>query len=118
VPSFDRDVEPILAERCKLCHSPGQVADRISFDTYGEAFAWYKLMYAQVFACTMPPSCAERLPDPERNVLLKWFVCGAPLGPSAPGDAGDEPFDAGDDPFDAGDDPFDAGDDPFDAGDP
>jgi hypothetical protein len=96
VPSFDRDVEPILAERCKLCHAPGEVAERILFDTYREAFSWYRLMYPQVLACEMPPSCAGLMPEVERQVLLKWFVCKAPPGPAVSEDAGDA-GDAGDD---------------------
>jgi uncharacterized membrane protein len=90
VPSFHGDVEPILAAQCKLCHRPGAVAEGVLFDTYAEAVSWYKLMYTQVFACTMPPSCAGRLEEQERQTLLKWFVCKAPLGPVPPADAGDE----------------------------
>jgi hypothetical protein len=101
VPSFQDDVEPILSSRCKLCHTPKGIAERVLFDTYDEALVWYKLMYAQVFACTMPPSCEGRLPDSERQTLLKWFVCKAPPGPSAPIDAGGEPLDAAD--LDGGD---------------
>jgi hypothetical protein len=101
VPGFESDVEPILASRCKLCHAPHQVAERVLFDTYGEAFGWYKLMYTQVFACTMPPSCAGRLPEVERQTLLKWFVCKAPPGPAPPIDSG--AIDAADGPIDAGD---------------
>jgi hypothetical protein len=121
VPSFERDVGPILAARCKLCHAPGQTAEHILFDTYGEAFHWYKLMYTQVFGCTMPPSCSGRLADTERNVLLKWFVCGAPTGPARPDDGGTGDVSTGDvsdtgEVDDAGDvvDVGDAAGEPFD----
>jgi hypothetical protein len=96
VPSFERDVEPILTSQCKLCHAPKRIAERVLFDTYDEALSWYKVMYTQVFACTMPPSCAGELPDAERQTLLKWFVCKAPPGPVPPEDAGEEPFEGGD----------------------
>jgi hypothetical protein len=124
VPSFDGDVEPILASRCKLCHSPNGIAQGIQFDTYAEAFSWYKVMYTQVFACTMPPSCVGPLPDAERQTLLKWFVCKAPLGPVPPVDAQvsdrTSPVDAqADSQVDAQVDSelVDASDDSFDGGD-
>ncbi len=105
VPSFAGDVEPILSARCKLCHTLGGVAARVMFDTYDEAFVWYKLMYTQVYACTMPPSCAGPLLDAERRTLLKWFVCKAPPGPLQPIDAAIESgaADAGDEPYEGGD---------------
>jgi hypothetical protein len=88
VPRYDVDVAPILANRCTLCHADRKVAGRVLFDTYPEAYSWYKLMYTQVYSCQMPPSCAGLFPDDERTTLLKWFVCKAPPGPSALHDAG------------------------------
>jgi hypothetical protein len=94
-PSFDRDIAPIVANRCRLCHAPNRIAARVQFDTYPLAYSWYKLMYTQVYSCQMPPSCAGPMPEEERQVLLKWFVCKAPPGPiespdAAAGDAIDE----------------------------
>jgi hypothetical protein len=87
VPSYDGDIAPIVANRCTLCHSPSGIANTVLFDTYEQAYSWYKVMYSQIFTCSMPPSCAGALPDEERQALLKWFVCKAPRGPSEAIDA-------------------------------
>ncbi len=87
-PSYDLDIAPTLTRRCVACHSAKGVATRVQFDTYSQAYGWYKLMYSQIYSCQMPPSCAGPLPDDERTTLLKWFVCKAPPGPSEPRDAG------------------------------
>jgi hypothetical protein len=102
VPSFDLDIGPILARRCKLCHTRGGPAARVLFDTYDEAYGSYKLMYSQVLHCVMPPSCAGPLPDEERQKLLKWFVCKAPPGPFPVTDAGTDDGDTRDGDPDAG----------------
>ncbi len=106
VPSFDRDIAPIVASRCRLCHSPNAIAARVEFDTYPLAYYWYKVMYAQVYGCQMPPSCAGPMPEDERQTMLKWFVCNAPPGPTEWPDAGTD--DASDAP-DEGADPDGAG---------
>jgi len=88
VPSYDGDIAPIIASRCTLCHSPSGIANTVLFDTYDQAYSWYKVMYTQIYSCLMPPSCAGALPDEERQALLKWFVCKAPRSPSQSKDAG------------------------------
>jgi len=117
-PSYEGEIAPLLAGRCSFCHSPPGIASRVVFDTYDQALHWYKLMYTQVFSCLMPPSCAGALPDAERQMLLKWFVCKAPPGPFEPRDAGADPPEAGRDPMGGADGLDAAGLAPADGGEP
>src|SRR3954452_22786650 len=56
--TFNKDVLPILQEKCQSCHRPGQVAP-MSFLTYREARPWAKAIKAAVATRKMPPWFAE-----------------------------------------------------------
>jgi len=89
VPTFSKDVAPILNERCVTCHRAGEAAP-MSLRTYSEARPWAKSIKQQVAAHTMPPWDAEpgvnkfandrRLSDAEVATIVKWADGGAPEG--------------------------------------
>lgn len=95
LPSFDRDVLPVLQKNCQGCHRPGEVAP-MSFMTYRETRPWAKAIKSAVLSKKMPPWFADpkyghfqnerRLNDTEVRALVDWADGGA-----AEGDAKDTP---------------------------
>src|ERR1700674_4156709 len=51
--TFNKDVLPILQERCQSCHRPGEVAP-MSFLSYQTTRPWAKAMKAAVIGRKMP----------------------------------------------------------------
>jgi hypothetical protein len=92
VPTFSKDVAPILNERCVNCHRAGEAAP-MSLRTYNEARPWAKSIKQQVASRVMPPWHAEpgvdkfandrRLSDAEIATVVKWVDAGAPEGNAA-----------------------------------
>ncbi len=92
VPTFTRDVAPILFQQCAACHRPGGPAP-FSLLTYQDARDRAVLIAAATGALRMPPW----LPDPdyvrfagERRltaeqlaVIQRWVAAGAPEGEAA-----------------------------------
>jgi hypothetical protein len=64
--TFTKDVAPILAERCQICHRAGTFAP-MSLMTYQEARPWAKLIKQKVIAREMPPWFIDK------NVGLQHF---------------------------------------------
>ena len=95
VPTFTRDVAPILYAHCVECHRGGEIAP-MPLGTYAEARPWARAIARQVRAGTMPPWHAdspagtfrnERVLTPEQKDLIeRWAAAGAPQG-----DAADQP---------------------------
>jgi hypothetical protein len=93
--TFNKDVLPILQERCQVCHRPGEVAP-MSFMTYTDTRPWAKAMKNAVIARQMPPWFADpgyghfkndrRLSDAEIRMISDWADSGA-----IEGDAKDKP---------------------------
>jgi hypothetical protein len=98
VPTFSRDVAPILYKHCTSCHRPGEIAP-MSLLTYAGARPYAKAIRDKVRDGDMPPWHAEaphgtflnerRLTDAEKDTLIKWASNGAPAGnrkdlPAAP----------------------------------
>jgi uncharacterized membrane protein len=84
-PVYD-DVVPIFAERCAVCHHAGGLETKFQFDTYAQIHdnaQTRTLILTQIYGCRMPPPCAPDLSTAERKTMLKWFVCGAPVGRDA-----------------------------------
>src|ERR1051326_8331729 len=53
-PTFNKDVLPILQQKCQTCHRPGEVAP-MSFLSYQSTRPWAKAMKAAVVTRKMPP---------------------------------------------------------------
>jgi hypothetical protein len=93
--TFNKDVLPILQERCQTCHRPGQVAP-MSLLTYQEARPWAKAIKSAVETRKMPPWNADpqyghflndrSLNQSQIETLVAWADGGA-----AEGDAKDAP---------------------------
>ena len=89
VPTFSKDVAPIIYKNCATCHRAGDMAP-MSLLTYKDARPWAKSIAEEVEAGHMPPWHAEaprgtflgerRLSDDDRGTLLKWALNGAPEG--------------------------------------
>jgi hypothetical protein len=89
VPTFTRDVAPILYKNCVGCHRPGEIAP-MSLLTYTDARPWAKAIRDEVGDGNMPPWHADpqylklrherRLTDGEKDTLLRWASGGAPEG--------------------------------------
>lgn len=89
VPTFTKDVLPIVQRSCQNCHRPGQVAP-FSLMTYEEARPWARAIKANVVSRSMPPwhldrTIGEYSPDPslsdeEIDVISRWVDGGAPSG--------------------------------------
>ncbi|HJR59699.1 MAG TPA: hypothetical protein VJ813_09885 [Vicinamibacterales bacterium] len=89
VPTFTRDVAPILYKNCVTCHRPGEIAP-MSLLTYGEARKWAKAIRDEVDDGTMPPWHADpkhgrfandrSLSASDKDTLKKWANAGAPEG--------------------------------------
>jgi hypothetical protein len=92
VPTFHRDVEPILQKHCQDCHRPGQVAP-FSLLTYEQARKRASDIAAVTEERTMPPwpastteggpfRDARLLSSAEIAVLSSWAEAGCPEGHS------------------------------------
>ena len=89
VPTFSKDVAPILYKHCTSCHRPGQIAP-MSLLTYADARPYARAIYEEVEAGHMPPWHAEaapgtflnerRLSATEKATLIAWATRGAPEG--------------------------------------
>jgi hypothetical protein len=98
VPTFSKEVAPILYKNCTNCHRPGEIAP-MSLLTYKDARPWAKSIATNVGKGTMPPWHADpkhgeflndrRLTDKDKATVVAWASGGAPEGnpadlPAAP----------------------------------
>jgi hypothetical protein len=90
VPTFNRDIAPILYNNCSNCHRPGEVAP-FSLLTYDDAAKRAKQIAAVTQARFMPPWKAEpgygghflnerRLTEQQLALIREWATSGAPEG--------------------------------------
>lgn len=91
VPTFTRDVAPILSASCVRCHRPGQVAP-MSLLTYQETRPWVRSIRDRVVRREMPPWHLDRsvgikaykddpsLTDQQIETIVRWVDGGAPMG--------------------------------------
>jgi hypothetical protein len=99
IPTFSKDVAPILYKNCTGCHRPGEIGP-MSLLTYADARPHAKAIRDEVGDGYMPPWHADprygkfandrSLTDKDRETLLRWANNGAPEGnpadlPPAPG---------------------------------
>ncbi len=92
IPTFDRDVAPILDKNCLECHRAGQIGAAQSLVTYESARRWAAAIKVQVTTRAMPPWSADpahslkfrndrRLDQKDVDALVAWVDAGAPRGP-------------------------------------
>ncbi len=89
VPTFSKDVAPILFSNCTTCHRPGEIAP-MSLLTFKEARPWARSIATQVKTGAMPPwhadpavgefANARRLTDAQKSTIARWADAGAPEG--------------------------------------
>jgi hypothetical protein len=92
VPTFTKDVAPILFKNCTSCHRPGEIAP-MSLLTYDDARPYARAIFEEVRDGHMPPWHAEapegtfsnerRLSRAEKDTLMRWADGGAPKGNAA-----------------------------------
>jgi len=92
VPTFTRDVAPILYTSCGGCHRPGEIAP-MSLVSYEDARPWAKSIRAKVASREMPPWGADprygrfkddrSLSATEIETIARWVDSGAPRGDAA-----------------------------------
>jgi hypothetical protein len=90
--TFHKDVEPILQNRCQLCHRPGEAAP-MPLLTYQQTRPWAKAIRAAVLTGKMPPWHADphygkftndlSLSPGEKETLIAWIDSGAKEGNAA-----------------------------------
>lgn len=91
-PTFYRDIQPIFAENCTTCHTPGGIGP---FDLNSAEVAQHGApdIAKQVQARTMPPWMPgennppimgeRKLSEEDIQTILNWVEAGAPLGDPA-----------------------------------
>jgi peroxiredoxin len=91
VPTYARDIAPILRAKCEGCHRPGEVAP-FSLQNYTQASAWSVDIKRFTGNGQMPPwkptpgygdfkeAAVHTLTETERNTIAQWADNGAPLG--------------------------------------
>lgn len=87
--TFNKDVLPVLENRCQECHRPGEIAP-MSFLTYKETRAWAKAIKTAVLTKQMPPWFADphygkfsndrSLSQAEIDTIVAWVDTGAKEG--------------------------------------
>ncbi|MYN64778.1 MAG: cytochrome c [Acidobacteria bacterium] len=93
VPTFTKDVAPILFDNCVTCHRPGNIAP-MSLTSYAESRPWARSIKDLVVSRTMPPWPADpdnslafrnerRLDQAQIDTIAAWVDGGAPRGLAA-----------------------------------
>src|SRR5262245_44296597 len=92
VPTFSRDVAPILYAQCVECHRVGEIAP-MPLITYAEVRPWARAIARRVHAGAMPPWHADApagtfrneriLTTEQKDVIERWAAAGAPEGDRA-----------------------------------
>ena len=100
VPTFTKDVAPILFNKCVICHRPGEIAP-MSLMTYENARPWAKAIKEKVVSREMPPWFADPadsvkfrndrgLTQAQIDTIVAWVDGGAPRGDAVRSAAGAE----------------------------
>lgn len=92
VPTFTKDVAPILYNNCVVCHRPGQVAP-MSLISYQDVRPWAKSIKSRVQNREMPPWGADphygkfkgdrNLTENDIEIIARWVDSGAQKGDDA-----------------------------------
>jgi peroxiredoxin/mono/diheme cytochrome c family protein len=91
--TYSRDVAPILAAHCRVCHRPGEVGP-FALLSYADAAGHAETIAAAVADGTMPPWHASpahgrfrnerRLSEEQKGVVAAWVRAGCPEGGPLP----------------------------------
>ncbi len=91
-PTFNKDVEPILANRCQTCHRDGEIGP-MRLMSYSEVRPWAKAIKQSVSTRKMPPWFADSahgsfandrsMSETEIETISAWADGGAPEGLAA-----------------------------------
>ncbi len=91
IPTFTKDIVPILQNRCQDCHRPNAMAP-MSLLTYEETRPWARSIKERVVKRQMPPWHLDKsvgvqsfqndmsLSDAQIATIVKWVDSGAPQG--------------------------------------
>jgi hypothetical protein len=90
VPTFTKDVAPILYEHCASCHRPGEIGP-MSFLSYESTRPWARAIQQKVVSREMPPWGADpahsmkmrndrSLSQQEIDTIVAWVKAGGPKG--------------------------------------
>ena len=89
VPTFAKDVAPLLYKNCVSCHRPGEMGP-MSLVTYQDARPWARSIRDRVVARSMPPWFADphygtfsndpTLSQKDIDTIVAWVAGGAPQG--------------------------------------
>ena len=92
VPTYTREVAPILYKECTDCHRPGEIGP-MSFLTYRDTRPWARAIRARVLDRSMPPWFADprygtfsnerRLTQKQIDTIVAWVDGDAPEGDAA-----------------------------------
>ena len=92
VPTFTKDVAPILFANCATCHRPGEIAP-MSLLSYQDARPWSKAIQDKVSRREMPPWSADprfghfrndrSLSQEQIDTIVAWVDGGSPRGNDA-----------------------------------
>jgi len=77
-PSYATDIAPLVKTHCSDCHFTGNRNSTVVLETGAQVQKNSRLVEAQLYRCAMPPADGTALTDDEREMFLKWIVCGAP----------------------------------------
>lgn len=90
--TFSKHVAGILQEHCVRCHRPGEIAP-FALQSYSDVAGWADTIGEVLREGRMPPWHANpahgkfmndaRLPDAQRELILKWIANGLPEGSPA-----------------------------------
>jgi hypothetical protein len=88
-PTFNKDIAPVIYEKCATCHRPGAVG-AMSLTSYREVRPWARSIKARVTKREMPPWSADprfghylndiSLSDAQVGLIAAWVDGGMPEG--------------------------------------
>jgi hypothetical protein len=72
------DIEPIIQDRCVICHI-GARGGPWALTDYGHVRDWSMQIRGVMLSCAMPPQDAGiPITTDEREDILTWIRCGSP----------------------------------------
>ena len=78
-PAVLADVQPVIAQRCVMCHNAQVFQKNVQLHTPALVVQHAQQIYQQaVVARTMPLNNATGMTDDERALVRRWFEAGAP----------------------------------------